>query len=94
MFSLARLRTAAISLLVVAELALFLIPAIEAVWPWAMHQGVQPGSWPDWIVASATVLAVAFAGLAARAAIQTNKDQAKQIDLLRADQERLAFTHL
>jgi hypothetical protein len=47
------------------------------------------GTWPDWIMAVGTVLAVAFAGIAARAGFRANRQQARQLEMLAADQQRL-----
>src|ERR1019366_4650495 len=47
------------------------------------------GNWPDWIAAGGTLLAVIFAGFAARAAIKTNQQQTRQLEMLAAEQQRL-----
>lgn len=47
------------------------------------------GNWPDWIAAGGTLLAVIFAGFAARAAIKTSQQQARQLEILAAEQRRL-----
>jgi hypothetical protein len=60
--------------------------------PWLAGLGVESGTWPDWIVAAATLLAVIFAARAARAALETNKQQTRQIELLTAEQERVHDT--
>jgi hypothetical protein len=87
--SLRMLRTIAITMLVIAEVLLLALPFLVQHWPAARGwlATVQPGSWPDWVVAGATLLAVIFAARAANAAIQTNKDQAEQIRACPADLE-------
>jgi len=47
------------------------------------------GDWPGWIAAAGTLLAVVFAGFAALAAMKTNQQQTRQLEMLAADQQRL-----
>ena len=93
MGSLHTLRRTAFAVLVTGELLLFLVPFGarhgESSWLWLTSRGIEAGSWPDWIVAVATVLAVVFAGVAAKAAIQTNKAQARQIEMILNEQQRV-----
>ncbi|WP_138731648.1 hypothetical protein [Modestobacter excelsi] len=45
------------------------------------------GSWPEWISAIGSVLALVFAALAVWAALKANRHQSRQIELLLAEQQ-------
>jgi hypothetical protein len=47
---------------------------------------LSPGSWPDWIQSIATVGALVFAGLAAKAAIRTSNQQSTELEAMRRDE--------
>lgn len=48
---------------------------------------LQGGSWPDWIAAIGSVSALIFAALAVRGAVQANRHQARQVEMLQLEQQ-------